>query len=125
MVPMCATIVGSESQLMIFAEPESAVVQPRPTPAISEVDPSTATNTAKPAPAVLTNDRIGDAGSRPAAAASSRSWIIQIQTMKGSATPAVALIATASAISPIPNRCLRSRASAMPAAMRPTMSISL
>src|SRR6476661_375033 len=56
-----ARIVGSDNQLMILFEPDSAVIQPSPTPATADAAANTATNTANPAPAVFANDASGDA----------------------------------------------------------------
>ncbi len=55
----------------------------------------------------------------------SRSWRAHTHTMKGSARPAVAFTATATTISALPAIGWRPNINAMPAAIRPTISISL
>ena len=71
---MWARIVGSESQLMIFAEPDSAVSQPIPTPAASDATANTTANTATPSAAVFANSHTGcGSGPSPRSARRSRS----------------------------------------------------
>jgi len=121
-VTACAMIVGSDSQLMIFFEPDSAVSQPIPTPAMAEAATNTTAKTPSPSPAILANIRAGLGlswdgraasscsesvtcdGSSPARWAARRSFScnIQIHTRKGSAIPAVALMATPIATTTMP-----------------------
>ena len=114
-----AVAVGTVSQLMIFTDPASAVSQPSPTPASSDM-------TANTAPKITSEAAVAAAkaltGAKPRRCSRPR---IHTHTMKGRASPAVALTATATAIRVTPQACRPRNERAIPAIIRPTMSISL
>ena len=116
---MLAAAVGTVSQLMIFTDPASAVSQPRPTPATADRMPNTTTKISIDIAVAATNAQAGRYPRR------SRRCRVHTHTMNGRAIPAVALTAIATVISEVPRTWRPAKLSAIPAAISPTMSISL